>query len=124
MGNADEGVVLFNEGRFFEAHDTWKEQWLEAHDVFEKELFQGLIALASALHHYTKNDIPGFHKLLAHGIAILQRSPEARRRLDREQLLETLRVMQDDVFVRNKRLTAQDFPHIFYRTSGGPAGGE
>ncbi len=124
MGNTDEGVVLFNEGRFFEAHDAWREQWLDTHDVHDKEFLQGLIAVAAAMHHYTRHDIPGFQKLLADGIAMLHKSSEARRILDCEPLLEALRTLQNDIITRKKHLSTQDFPHILYRTSGGPAGGE
>lgn len=44
----EEGRTLFNEGRFFEAHEKWEEAWLEEAGASKRRL-QGLIQIAAGL---------------------------------------------------------------------------
>src|SRR5215470_6566127 len=46
-----EGIDLFNQGRFFAAHEAWEEIWRSTTPE-PKDLFQGLIQVAAALHQY------------------------------------------------------------------------
>ncbi|WP_110889008.1 DUF309 domain-containing protein [Deinococcus yavapaiensis] len=50
-----EGLKLFNEGRYWEAHEAWEAPWRQA-EGRERALLQALILLAAAM-----------HKRLAHG---------------------------------------------------------
>jgi predicted metal-dependent hydrolase len=45
------GIDLFNQGRFFEAHEAWEEIWRSTTPE-PKDLFQGLIQVAAALHQH------------------------------------------------------------------------
>jgi hypothetical protein len=45
------GIDLFNRGQFFEAHEAWEEIWRSTTPE-PKELFQGLIQVAAALHQF------------------------------------------------------------------------
>src|SRR5438309_10130917 len=45
-----QGIELFNQARFFEAHERWEQVWKEAEGE-EKDLYQGLIQAAAALLH-------------------------------------------------------------------------
>jgi predicted metal-dependent hydrolase len=45
------GIDLFNQGRFFAAHEAWEEIWRSTTPE-PKGLFQGLIQVAAALHQY------------------------------------------------------------------------
>jgi predicted metal-dependent hydrolase len=45
------GIDLFNQGRFFAAHDAWEEIWRSTSPE-PKNLFQGLIQVAAALHQH------------------------------------------------------------------------
>ncbi len=55
-----EGVRHFNEGRFFEAHEAWELLWRRAEGASpEREIVQGLIQLAAACHHLTRNNPSG-----------------------------------------------------------------
>lgn len=47
-----EGVVLFNDGRFFESHEIWESLYLEA-DAKHKPFLEGLVQLAAALRIYS-----------------------------------------------------------------------
>jgi len=50
-----EGIDLFNQERFWEAHELLEEIWHPAKGV-ERETIQGLILTAAALVHYQKNE--------------------------------------------------------------------
>jgi hypothetical protein len=50
-----EGIDLFNQERFWEAHEVLEEIWHPATGV-EREIIQGLILTAAALVHYQKNE--------------------------------------------------------------------
>lgn len=45
------GIELFNQGEYFEAHETWESLWLVSTGA-EKRFLQGLIQSAVALYHY------------------------------------------------------------------------
>ncbi len=44
------GITLFNEGKFWHAHEAWEEVW-RRHPEPERLFFQGLIQSAAAYHH-------------------------------------------------------------------------
>jgi uncharacterized protein len=45
------GIDLFNQGRFFAAHEAWEEIWRSTTPE-PRNLFQGLIQVAAALHQH------------------------------------------------------------------------
>ncbi len=59
--------MLFDAGRFFDAHEVWEDAWRVATDPDERLFFQGLIQVAAA-----------FHKLL-----VMQSPPSAVRLAER-----------------------------------------
>jgi|ERR1700710_406987 len=67
-----DGVELFNSGRFFAAHEAWEEIWRSTTPE-PKDLFQGLIQTAAALHQFLDlHRVEGPRRTLA----------KARRRLE------------------------------------------
>jgi predicted metal-dependent hydrolase len=46
-----EGIALFNSGRFYDAHEAWEDIWRSTTPE-PKDLFQGLIQVAAALHQF------------------------------------------------------------------------
>ena len=65
-----QGIVQFNAGHFFDAHETWEEIWLQAAEP-DKTFFQGIIQIAAAFHHYTRGNMRGAYSLLAAGLGRL-----------------------------------------------------
>ena len=57
-----EGVRLFNECEFFEAHDVWEELWSDYQGPSRK-FYQGLIQVAVCLHHFGNGNTRGAKKL-------------------------------------------------------------
>ncbi len=56
------GLVLFNRGDYFEAHEVWEDLWMETAGP-EKQFFQGLIQAAVGLCHFCNGNLRGAVKL-------------------------------------------------------------
>ena len=56
------GIVLFNRGDFFEAHEVWESLWMETFGP-EKQFYQGLIQAAVGLCHFCNGNLRGAAKL-------------------------------------------------------------
>ena len=53
-----EGIQLFNEHEYFEAHEVWEDIWHEAYGL-KYEFYQGMIQCAVALEHYLRSNPRG-----------------------------------------------------------------
>ncbi|HEV7784588.1 MAG TPA: DUF309 domain-containing protein [Thermoanaerobaculia bacterium] len=56
-----EGIELFNGGRFYDSHEVWEDIWRSTTPE-PRNLFQGLIQIAAALHQFLdlhRQDAPG-----------------------------------------------------------------
>ena len=53
-----EGIRLFNEHEFFEAHEIWEDCWNMAYGL-KHEFYQGMIQCAVALEHYCRSNPRG-----------------------------------------------------------------
>jgi hypothetical protein len=53
-----DGIHLFNEHEFFEAHEVWEDVWNMAYGV-KHEFYQGMIQCAVALEHYRRSNPRG-----------------------------------------------------------------
>ena len=53
-----DGIRLFNEHDFFEAHEVWEDIWREAYGL-KYEFYQGMIQCAVALEHYRRSNPRG-----------------------------------------------------------------
>ena len=56
------GVVLFNAGDWFEAHEVWEDLWAESHGD-ERRFYQGMIQAAVGLCHFSNGNLGGAAKL-------------------------------------------------------------
>jgi predicted metal-dependent hydrolase len=61
------GVAQYNDGYFFEAHETLEELWMQSPWPIRRFL-QGLIQLAAAFVHLVRHEYPGTVRLLGHAI--------------------------------------------------------
>jgi uncharacterized protein len=68
------GIILFNSGEFFKAHEIWEEIWLVAVEP-EKTLLQGLIQLAAAFHHSSRGNRNGARSLATAALDKLEKFP-------------------------------------------------
>lgn len=53
-----DGIHLFNEREFFEAHEVWEDAWHMAWGI-KHEFYQGMIQCAVALEHYRRSNPRG-----------------------------------------------------------------
>jgi len=56
------GIVLFNRGDFFEAHEVWEELWMHCAGP-DRSFYQGLIQAAVGLCHFCNGNLRGAVKL-------------------------------------------------------------
>jgi hypothetical protein len=56
------GILLFNAGDFFEAHEVWEDLWADSHGP-ERRFYQGLIQAAVGLCHFGNGNLGGAVKL-------------------------------------------------------------
>lgn len=57
----NDGIVLFNSGKFWESHEAWEEIW-KRHSENSRFFFQGLIQVAAGLHQLRRNIYHGVEK--------------------------------------------------------------
>jgi uncharacterized protein len=56
------GIVLFNRGDFFEAHEVWEDLWMDCAGP-DRSFYQGLIQAAVGLCHFCNGNLRGAVKL-------------------------------------------------------------
>jgi predicted metal-dependent hydrolase len=115
------GVQQFNDGYFFEAHETWEDLWMQSPWPVRRFL-QGLIQLAAAFVHLVRHEYPGTVRLLGHGLEKLQDFTPAYLDVDVERLLidaaaarEALLELGPD---RLEEWPRERIPKIVLRTAG------
>ena len=71
----EDGIALFNAGRFFECHEAWEEIWKRAVGE-DKRFYQGLIQAAVAILHAQRGNRVGAAKLYAKASEKLDHFPD------------------------------------------------
>jgi uncharacterized protein len=87
-----EGIRLFNEGLFWEAHEAWEAIWLVVAPP-EKQFVQGLIQVAAAWHHLGRGNRRGALRLSGRALARLEPFEREYWRLDRSLAVEATRTL-------------------------------
>jgi predicted metal-dependent hydrolase len=83
------GIALFNQGKFFDAHEVLEDVWRAApHE--EKKIWQGLIQVAVALHHYSTGNLVGMRSVLVRAMKNLSRHPRNFHGVEVSRLLQSL----------------------------------
>ncbi len=81
-----DGLRLFNERHFFEAHEVLEDVWHRERG--EPRLFlQGLIQVCAGFHHYQNANLAGASELLQRGADKMRRYPERYLGLDSARLI-------------------------------------
>jgi uncharacterized protein len=75
------GIVRFNSGDFFEAHEVWEDLW---HDTPgpDRRFYQGLIQAAVAVYHASNRNARGARRLFQSGRRYMSAYPTRRLGLD------------------------------------------
>lgn len=79
------GLSHFNSRRFFEAHEAWEEIWLKSHGA-ERRRLQGIIQIAAAFHHHSRENLAGTESLLRAGLLKIEDAPSGHWGLQIDEL--------------------------------------
>jgi len=91
------GLDLFNEEKFYEAHEIWEDLWRETQGSFRVG-YQGLIQAAVALHHLQTGNRLGAIGLLPRATRNLRAGPSsAEVELDLEPFVAELEKLLDQL---------------------------
>ena len=82
----DQGIRLFNEEYFFEAHEVLEDLWKREHGK-AKLFLQGLIQICAAYHHFQNGNLVGAETLLERGAQKMRAYPADYLRIDAAKLL-------------------------------------
>jgi predicted metal-dependent hydrolase len=88
------GIEQFNDGYFFEAHETWEDLWLLSPWPV-RQFLQGLIQIAAAFVHLMRHEYPGTVRLLGEGTTKIAEFAPDELGLDAARLLTEARSARD-----------------------------
>jgi hypothetical protein len=92
----EEGIGLFNRGRFFDCHEVLEEVWLEFSGD-RKKFLQGLIQLTVAFHHLRNGNRVGAGRLLAAALEKLALDSPERGLIDVDTLVAAVRPLRERI---------------------------
>jgi hypothetical protein len=108
----EKGIALFNEGKYFEAHEVWEELWLCERDEAGKRFYQGLIMAAGALLHYTRRECAGANVLLGKSISMIQEGLHSHPNLRIVDFTRSLDGLKDEFSRCSYNVPAESLPKI------------
>ena len=85
----EDGVMLFNSGRYYEAHEVWEDLWRLTSGPL-KVCYQGMIQAAVGLYHLSNLNEAGAASQLQKSIRNLEAGPAEVRDLDIAGLVQQL----------------------------------
>jgi predicted metal-dependent hydrolase len=106
------GIGLFNEGKYFDAHEAWEGLWLRAKDGQDKSFLQGLIMAAGAFLHAGKRECAGAATLLAKSVPLLKNGADAHPDLLLNDFIQALELLGSDKDWCSTGVGAQALPRI------------
>jgi len=94
-----EGIIFFNNGRYFEAHERWEDLWRRTRGPL-RLFYQGLVQAAVGLHHFARGNSNGGRAQLTKSIAKLAEYPARFCQIDNEKLVADLRAILEEGVIR------------------------
>ncbi len=116
------GIELFNDGEFYECHDTLEDVWLQESSD-RQPLLQGLIQAAVAFHHYRHGKLGAARSMLRLALEKLDGCPNLAEGLRLADLRRELRGWENAL---NRAVAEQDsspLETLSYPTIGRLRGG-
>lgn len=115
-------IAEYNEGYFFESHETLEELWLPSPWPV-RSFLQGIIQMAAAFVHLMRHEYPGTVRLLSRAIEKLETFPAVYQGVDTARLVQEARRARDElVALGPKRFEEWDRTRIPQIHMPGPAG--
>jgi predicted metal-dependent hydrolase len=100
----EDGIIFFNAGLYFEAHEVWEDLWRPAYGP-DRTFYQGLIQAAVGMHHLARGNLNGASSQLQKALSKLEKYPDTFRHIDNEKLVEQLRSVLDSKALRPVQIT-------------------
>jgi predicted metal-dependent hydrolase len=107
-----EGIALFNERRFWHAHEAWEKLWLRSGGA-EKEFLRGLIQLAAAYHHVQRGTLRGAGRLFEAALRRLASAEPSYLGIDRRDA-ESAAARHREMIERGIRIDPDELPKLGY----------
>jgi len=104
------GIALFNEHRFWHAHEEWERIWLKAEEP-DKQFLQGLIQLAAAYHHVQRGTFSGGARLFDAALRRLSAFPPGYRNIDRQAAVIAAALHRERIG-RGEGVGAEEWPAL------------
>lgn len=115
MNDLEEGIALFNDHRFWHAHEAWERIWLHAAEP-EKRFLQGLIQLAAAYHHAQRGTFRGGVRLFDAALSKLAPYPVHFLSVDREEVVSRAEIHREKI-AKGEHIDEKEFPKFRYNCS-------
>jgi len=93
---AIEGLRLFNESRYFEAHEELEAAWKDEKGKI-RELYQGILEAGVTYLHITRGNVRGAIKVYGRSMKWLKQFPETCRGVEVERLRKDLTAAVEEV---------------------------
>src|SRR5262252_5771588 len=84
------GIIFFNNGHYFEAHEAWEDLWRVTRGPL-RLFYQGLIQAAVGLHHLHNGNFNGARAQITKSISKLDQYPEWFCRINNRKLIVDLK---------------------------------
>ena len=114
------GVQQYNDGYFFEAHETLEDLWMQSPWPIRRFL-QGVIQLAAAFVHFVRHEYPGTIRLLGHAHEKLGDFAPQYMGIDVERLLSDVARAREELAAlgpdRFKEFASEHIPKITLLTN-------
>jgi predicted metal-dependent hydrolase len=89
-----DGIIFFNEGRYFDAHEAWEDLWRVSGGPL-RFFYQGLIQAAVGMHHLVNGNLNGATAQLQKSLSRLEDYPPTFCGVDNARLRDDLRRVLD-----------------------------
>ena len=93
----EKGILLFNGGKYYEAHEVWEDLWRATADPVLKTCHQGLIQAAVGMHHLGRHNLVGARSQIGKAIRNLRAGIFASHDLDIEGLIAQLTTLLENL---------------------------
>jgi hypothetical protein len=113
--NLDEGIKLFNESKYFEAHDWFEDLWMDLKGE-DKIFIQALVQISVGSYHLVNNNLQGAISQYTKALIKLEKFPEKNEKINLLQLRIDINniIKQITLFYSKKNLNfeVQKLPFI------------
>jgi predicted metal-dependent hydrolase len=112
LSSLEKGIALFNDQKFWHAHEAWERDWLQASGE-EKRFLQGLIQLAAAYHHVQRRTYRGGVRLFDAALRKLEGFADDHLGVNRTEAVARASEHREKI-ARGEHIDAAEYPKFRY----------